>query len=308
MDIITSHHLILIDKIVKHGTMVAAAEEMNLTQSALSHQLKDLEHKLGTKVLSKRGKNFKLTETGKCIWESSQKILPELNRLHKEILALNEAEINQLRLCTGCYTSYHWFPSVLKQISEAKINIKTQIIAKYTNNPVQALLENKLDLAITSEEVINPLIISQKLFVDDLVAVLSKDHPFANDKEIISIQDFQHFNFIHYDAGDQDSFFINEYLTPNNIKPKKITKIAFTDLIFDMINANLGVAVLSSWYVHPYINNEKFKIMRLDKSVKQRTWYANYFPSKRLIIEPFCQYLKSAMIPIYNNKNNETME
>lgn len=304
MDIITSHHLYLIDKIVKHGTMVAAAEDMNLSQSALSHQLKDLENKLGTKVMSKRGKNFKLTEVGMCIWNSSQKILPELNKLNEDVFALNEVEIKQLRFCTGCYTSYHWFPAVLKQINASKLKIKSQIIAEYTNNPIQALLDNKLDLAITSEEVNNPLIISQKLFVDDLVLVLSKDHPFANYNSIINIQDFQFFNFIHYDAGDQKSFFINEYLTPNNIRPKKITKVAFTDLIFDMIKANLGVAVVSSWYAGPYVNDVNFKIMRLDKIVKQRTWYANYFPSKKLIIEPFCKYLKSGMTPIYNDKSN----
>lgn len=299
MNIITSNHLILIDRIVKHGTLVAAAESMNVTQSALSHQLKDLENKLGTKVLSKRGRKFELTETGKIIWESSQKILHELAKLHKEIDRLNEVESRNIRLCTECYTSYHWFPSVLKQIKAAKDKIEVQIIADYTANPIRALLEGNLDLAITSEKNEHPQIYSEELFVDELVAIFSKNHPFAKQKTIITPDDFQFLDFIHYDASNRESFLVTEYLSPRGITPKSITRIAFTELIFDMIKANLGVAVLSSWYVRPYINNNDFKILKLNGTFRNISWYANYFHGKESMMKPFCMHLRKVMIPIY---------
>lgn len=298
MDIITSNHLILIDRIVKYGTLVAAAENMNVTQSALSHQLKDLENKLGIKVLSKRGRNFELTETGKIIWESSQKILLELTKLHKDIEILNEVETSNIRLCTECYTSYHWFPSVLKQLKATKNKIEVQILADLTANPIQALLDGKLDLAITSEKIEHPQLLSEELFVDDLVAIFSVNHPFANQKTIITPEDFRFLDFIHYDASNRESFLITEYLSPSGIKPKSITRVAFTELIFDMIKANLGVAVLSSWYVRPYINNNDFKIIKLNGTFRNITWHANYFHNKESTVKLFCKYLRKVMIPI----------
>ncbi|MHB8207213.1 LysR family transcriptional regulator [Mucilaginibacter sp.] len=82
---IAIHHFRLIDTISKDGTLTKAAATLRLTQSALSHQLKELEKELGIEVFNRNGKKLHLSEQGYRFLRSSEKILAELKSLEEDI-------------------------------------------------------------------------------------------------------------------------------------------------------------------------------------------------------------------------------
>ena len=106
-------HLKLIAAIADTGSMTRAGNRLHLTQSALSHQLRDAEETLGTRLFVRQRGKMTLTAPGERLLRSARAVIEELDRAEKEIRDTNgsvNAERGLIRLSTECYTVYHWLP------------------------------------------------------------------------------------------------------------------------------------------------------------------------------------------------------
>src|SRR5690625_2400192 len=96
-------HLKLVKAVSEKGSITGAADQLDLSQSALSHQLKNLDEELGGSVLNRINKKLILTQAGEKLLKSSHKILDELRRTRREISRLGDGESGVVRLSTECY-------------------------------------------------------------------------------------------------------------------------------------------------------------------------------------------------------------
>jgi LysR family transcriptional regulator, regulator for metE and metH len=134
-------HLRLIKAIVEEGSITKAIATLHLTQSALSHQLKEAEYQLGTMIFLRTNKKLILTQAGEKLYETAKEILAKLAHTEHEIQQMIFGEIGEIRISTECYSSYHWLPSVLKQFQLLYPNIELKIVTEATHFPLQKLLE-----------------------------------------------------------------------------------------------------------------------------------------------------------------------
>src|SRR4051812_9931655 len=111
---IALHHFRLVDTISKEGTLTKAAETLHLTQSALSHQLKELEKELDIEVFHREGKKLHLSEIGYRFLRSSEKIIAEIRSMEEDIRNYKNGKTGKLNISMQCYTAYHWLPGVIK--------------------------------------------------------------------------------------------------------------------------------------------------------------------------------------------------
>src|SRR5258705_1340158 len=117
-------HLRLIKAIVEEGSITKAIDKLHLTQSALSHQLKEAEYQLGTKIFLRQNKKLVLTKAGERLYATANEVLDKLSDTEREIKQMIFGEIGEIRISTECYSSYHWLPSVLKQFQSLYPNIE----------------------------------------------------------------------------------------------------------------------------------------------------------------------------------------
>src|SRR4051812_23533699 len=101
-------HLKMISEVAKQGSLTRAAEHLFLSQSALSHQLKDIEDFFDTQIFIRQKRQMFLTPTGQIILEAGEKIISELEQAKNHIQYLKDKNAGEIRLSTECYTSYHW--------------------------------------------------------------------------------------------------------------------------------------------------------------------------------------------------------
>src|SRR5690606_40432849 len=106
-------HLQLVRAVAETGTLTAAAERLCVTQSALSHRLRELEQRLGSAVFHRQGRRMIPTRTGARLLAAAEQVLDELERTRNDLARLSAGEQGELRLSTGCYTAYHWLPRLL---------------------------------------------------------------------------------------------------------------------------------------------------------------------------------------------------
>lgn len=265
-------HLKVIRAIHKEGTMKQAAETLRLSQSALSHHIKKLERSIGTNVFDRRNKKLWITEAGAQILESSDVIIAELVKLENNIGALKEGVSGTIRISTECYTTYTWLPSIIVNFNRKYPQAHVQIVAEATQKPVNYLQNGKLDIALVSRiNNLQPTLKCTALFNDELMVVVNRENPLSKHKSVYP-KDLAEQVLIVYDSDDKDIDILQRVLKPNNIAPRRIIKMQLTEVIVEMVKADLGVAVMAKWLVAPLMN-KNIVLLPFNDAFARRTWH-----------------------------------
>lgn len=270
-------HLKLVKTVAEEGNLTSASKKLFVTQSALSHQLKEMENKLGAPLFQRINKKMVLTQVGNRILNSAKVILSELQKAEHDVRRFVSGEVGMLRISTECYTCYHWLPSLLKSYHKHFPNVNVVINADATRKPIQFLLQGQLDLAIVSclqsDQKGDHNLSYTKLFSDEMVVVMHKRHRFA-DKKAIQPEDFRDEHLIVYTAPIEFLDIFQRVLIPAGVTPKKTTTIQLTEAIIEMVKAELGITVLAGWAVKPYLQSKQLVTVPLTGPGLRRTWYA----------------------------------
>lgn len=272
-------HLRLIKSIVEEGSITKAINKLHLTQSALSHQLKEAEYQLGTKIFLRQNKKLILTKVGKKFYQTAVEILEKLTDTEKEIKSMVFGEVGEIRISTECYSSYHWLPSVLKQFNLLYPNVELKIVTEATHYPLQKLLNNELDIAIVSDPIKNDNISYLELFQDEMVMIVSQDHHWT-EKQYVVTGDFktEHL-FIH--SLPLETVTVHQFfLAPARVSPKKITPIPLTEASIEMVKADMGVMAMAKWAAQPYLKNNPIRAIKIGKKGLKRNHYIAYIKNK----------------------------
>lgn len=272
---IAIHHFKLVDTISKEGTLTKAANTLNLTQSALSHQLKELEKELDVEIFTRQGKRLHLSEQGYRFLRTSEKILAEIKSLEEDIRNYKSGKTGKLSISMQCYTAYHWLPGIIKYYKKQWPDINIQILSDATRRPLEYLMNGDLDIGIIRTQMVNTKIRYEPIFEDRLTAVICKDHPLAK-KDVIEITDFHGEELILplYDPSYQDTPVIEALIQAQQVKPKTLHRIHYTDATIEMVNAGLGITVMADWIVEPYLKDRNIVAKPMHHSVAKRSWFA----------------------------------
>jgi LysR family transcriptional regulator, regulator for metE and metH len=271
--ILEVRHLRLMQAIVCEGSMTKASQALHLTQSALSHQLRELEQIFGGPLFLRFKKKMLLTQAGERLLQSADSVLPELHQTEEEIQRLVKGESGLLRISTQCNTCYHWLPAMVYQFDRMFPGVEIRIIPEATSRSVEALLEGKLDLAITYTRIQDKNVLHFPIFMDELLAVMRPDHPLAS-KSYLKPRDFQNEELITYSISKDSNIIFQKYLGPAGISPRKVYSIMLTEAILEMVEAGIGISILARWVALPYLRSGKLRGIPLSKSGMRRQWYA----------------------------------
>jgi len=278
-------HLRLIKAIVEEGSITKAIDKLHLTQSALSHQLKEAEYQLGTAIFLRMNKKLVLTQAGVKIYETANEILEKLSETETQIKQMVFGEYGEIRISTECFSSYHWLPSVLKQFHLLYPNVELKIVAEATHIPLQKLLENVIDIAIVSDQIKDTNIRYMELFQDEVVMVVSENHSWADKKYVVAEDFINEHLLIH--SLPMETVTIHQFiLAPAKVTPKKITPMPLTEASLEMVKADMGVMSMAKWALLPHLKTSPVKAIKIGKNglkrkhfiaVRENQLYPNYF-------------------------------
>ncbi|TRX34166.1 LysR family transcriptional regulator [Flavobacterium sp. ZT3R18] len=262
-------HLRLIKTIVEEGSITKAIDKLHLTQSALSHQLKEAEYQLGTPLFLRTNKKLILTKAGEKLYEIANEILDKISETELQIKQMVFGEFGEIRISTECFSSYHWLPSVLKQFHHLYPNVELKIVTEATHYPLQKLLDNVIDIGIVSDQIKNDKIKYLELFQDEIVMAVAENHPWVNKKYVVA-EDFANEHLIIHSLPMETVTIHQLVLAPANITPKKITALPLTEASIEMVKADMGVMSIAKWALQPYLKNSSIKAIKIGKNGLKR--------------------------------------
>lgn len=265
-------HLKLVASVAEVGSLTKAGDRLHLTQSALSHQLRDIESRLGVPLFLRVGKRLVLTPAGDRLLLSAKDILERLEQVEHDIRQMGKAHAGVLRITTECYTCYHWLPPLLMRFRRKFPRIEVRIDVDATRHPIEMLLAGKIDLAIVSSPVADRRLVSKKVFEDELVIIAARHHRFAQQPHV-RLTEFRDETLFIYPPREESSF-LQEVLLPAGITPARVEEVQLTEAITELVKAGLGVAVLAQWAVQPLLDTGALIARPLTSRGLHREWRA----------------------------------
>jgi LysR family transcriptional regulator for metE and metH len=267
-----TRHLRLVVGIADHGSLTRAGNQLHLTQSALSHQLADLEAQLGVRLFERLGKRMEPTLAGERLIMRARVALQQLRDMEHEVKQVASGREAVVRLATECYTCYHWLPQVLAEFNARFPRIELQIVPGATARPIRALLAGKIDICIVLHVPRDRRVESTPLFDDELVAAMSPAHPLAS-RPYLEASDFAHEHLLNYSPPEESHLF-TRLLTPAGVMPRQLSLIQLTEAIIELTKANMGICALARWAVEPHVRAGTLRAVPLTASGLPRRWYS----------------------------------
>lgn len=268
-----SQHLRLIAEVARTESVTRAADRLNVTQSAVSHQLRDLEHKLGTSLFVRSGRRMLPSPAGRLIVDAADDVLKTIERVESKIEQLAREAAGELRVCTHCYTGYSWLPSVVESLRRRYPAFALHVVPEYTLDPITALLDAKLDLAIMNDEPDDARLRHQELFEDEHVAVVPAAHPWAT-QPFVTPQEIAREPLYLFSRSIDRSFVVRKVLRPAGLEPSNIIHLQLPEGIIEMVRAGLGATVLPRWSIAPALASREIRAVRITRDGVFRKWYA----------------------------------
>ena len=265
-------HLQLVAAVADTGSLTRAGDRLHLTQSALSHQLRGIESRLGAALFLRVGKRLVLTPAGERLLASAKDVLERLAHAEEDIRRMGRENAGVLRLTTECYTCYHWLPPLLMRYRRKFPRVEVRIDVEATRAPIEGLLAGRLDLAIVTGAVSDRRLVSKKLFEDEVVLIAARDHRFAQQTHV-KLSELRDETFYIYPPREE-SRVLQEVLLANGISPARVEEVQLTEAITELVKAGLGVAALARWAVQPLVDAGSIVARPLTARGVHREWRA----------------------------------
>jgi LysR family transcriptional regulator for metE and metH len=244
--VLETRDLLLVSTIVQQGGVTAAARRLHLTQSAVSHHLRDLEERLGVQLFVRAHRKMCPTEAGHKLLAVAEQVLPELARGERQVRSLGRSPRRVFRLTISCSTAYHWLPRLLGELEASHPEVELRIVVEAGSGPVEALLDDKLDLAICHPAGSVRGAECSTLFEDEVVGVLSSEHPLSDRDPLLGHDLVGEILLTHVvDKRAQESFV--RTLFPDGGPYPTPRVVPSTEAILELARAGQGVGVLPRW-------------------------------------------------------------
>ncbi|MFT4929396.1 MAG: LysR family transcriptional regulator for metE and metH [Phenylobacterium sp.] len=247
-------HLRTFDSLARTHSMVKTAQELFMTDSALSHQIRDLENRLGCSTFERKSMPINFSNKGHMLVTLAKEVLPLIAKTHQ---SLSTNDLNGLKLSVECHACFQWLVPVISDFKQ-RINqrqddedFSIEFLSETVFSARQTLLHKQADIVFTSDIDNSQAIQYQKLGQFDMVLVMSPQHALAN-KTFISPWHLSDETLITYPVELAKLDVFRFFLHPADITPKRHKKVTEANVLIQMVAANLGVAALPHWAVSHY--------------------------------------------------------
>ncbi len=266
-------HLRTIRAIHAAGGLARAADQLNITQSALSHQIKGLEDQAGVELFVRRSKPMTLSAAGMRLLRVANKVLPEIEALEAEFSGVRDGSSGRLHIAIECHACFEWLFPVLEAFRHNWPEVDVDIRPGLAFDALPALQKEEVDLVVSSDPEALRGIAFKPLFDYEPVFLASALHPLAQ-KDYIEAEDFRGQTLITYPVDRSRLDVFTELLTPAKVEPAAIRQVELTAVILLLVASNRGVAVLPDWVVRELRTSDDYVVRPITEGGLTKRLYA----------------------------------
>jgi len=266
-------HLRSLRAIDQAGSLARAAEQLHLTQSALSHQIKSLENYYQTPLYLRSTKPLTLTPVGLKLLALAQQVLPEVDATDRQLRSYAQGQSGRLYIAIECHACFEWLIPVLDQYRQDWPEVEIDIRLGLNFEPIAALQKGEVDLVISSDPQAHQDLSFEPLFEYEGLLALAHDHPLTA-KEYIVPADLADQTLVTYPVERKRLDVFTHFLQPAGVEPANVRQGELTAIILLLVTTLKGVAVLPDWVLRESMSHNRLTTRPLGKNGMHGTLHA----------------------------------
>jgi LysR family transcriptional regulator for metE and metH len=252
--ILELRHLQTLLALVETGTLSRAAARVFLTQSAISHQLKQLEEHYGISLFERKTRPLRLSPAGQRLHTLAETVLRLVGEAERDIARIAQGGAGQLRIAVECHTCFDWLMPAMDRFREHWPEIELDLVSGFQMDPLALLADNRADLVVVSEPQSRKGVRFHPLFRFEIIGLVSRQHPYAS-LAFLRPEDFAEETLISYPVPEDMLDIVRKVLKPQGIEPRRRTT-ELTVAILQLVASRRGIAALPNWSVQSYLERE----------------------------------------------------
>lgn len=232
------------------GSLVRAAQLLNLTQSALSHQIRLMEERYGGPLFERKSLPIAFTAVGSRLLQLSDEVLPMVEQAERDITRLSQGDQGQLRVALECHTCFDWLMPVMDAFRQRWPEVEIDLVSGFHSDPAELLRTGEADLVIGASCGAQYRI--YPLFRYEMLVVMAQKHRLAGVRRL-EAADLEGETLLTYPVPDERIDLIREVLAPAGIRYQRRTA-ELTVAILQLVASRRGVAALPNWAIKNYVD------------------------------------------------------
>ena len=272
---IEMRHLRTLRALRDTGTLLDASERVCLTQSALSHQIKNLEDRIGCPILSRRSRPVQFTAVGHRLLELADEVMPLVRNAMIDVTRLAKGNTGRLNLAVECHSCFDWLLPALSAYREEWSDVELDVSSGFHFQPLPALVRGDLDLVITSDPIEDLGLIYEPLFRYEAKLGISTSHPLTKSKRrYVEPKELANETIVTYPIEHARLDIFKNFLDPAGIEPEQTRHCELTTMIVHVVASGRGVTCLPNWALEEYLEKDYIATKSLGKKGVWSTLYA----------------------------------
>ena len=288
---ITLKHFRLLEAIARNGSITLAAKEANITQPAVSLQMKQLEEEVGEPLWEKVNKKIYLTDMGNILLNAGGDILSRIDQLEGELQAGRGRVVGKLDIAVVT-SAKHFLPHYLGEFMRRHPDIEPRLTVTNRAAVLNAIEENRHDLYIMGQ-VPDDLPMEAQPFLDNILEVVAApDHPLCGVKNV-SMKELSKEHFLVREPGSGTRIAVDRLFAEQNLEITPFMELGSSGAIKNAVIAGLGIAVISRHSLRLELKSQSIVTLDVENFPLRRRWYAAYPQGKHLSVaaQTFYEFL-----------------
>lgn len=261
----------LVQAIDQAGGATQAAKQLGLSQSAVSHQLRGLEERLGQPLFRRQGKRLQITPAGRKLSELAQQVLLPLLQTELELRRGLLRERPKLRVSTQCYSAYHWLPRALQALASEHPEVELVLQSDVVGNAAEHLKEDRSDLTLCVIPPTKGTWTSVPLFKDELVLAVPCGHALGRKKFALG-SDLATETLIQTAVSPLERERVVKVLFGEHVSVRHVLRLPVTEAVLDLVQAGMGVSILPAFTLQRRVERGEIEAVRLTSRGFPRSW------------------------------------
>lgn len=239
-----------------------AAEELHMTQPAVSQYIKTLERNMDTQLMERNNKMVRLTKAGEVVYHHAKEIIGLYTRMQHLVDDMMKTASGKLTIGASFTFGEYILPHMIASLREEYPFITPAITIHNTQEISAQLAARQLDVGIVEGEVNDNRLCTEVFANDTMVIVVSSDHPLAKQARVV-FADLVNETWIAREEGSGTREVMERMFDSYQFTPEGLMEFGSTQVIKEAIEAGLGISFLSSWTIRKELALDTLKALQI---------------------------------------------
>lgn len=280
-NVFDTRQLLAFATLARLGSFTRAAQELFLTQSAISHAIKSLEEQAGCRLFERSGRRVALTQSGEQFLRHVERILGEMKSARRGLDELSRWGHGRLRIGASTTACQYILPTVLREFKQSFPKCVISIDPGDHARQMDLLLNNHIDLALMLEPEGVKELSFVPLFGDEMRFLVAPAHPWARTGRV-QRDTFEEETMILYNHTSYTFRLVKDYFRDEGLPLSNVLELGSMEAIKELVKIGLGVGVLAPWVATTELSAGALVSLPLGKRKLRRQWGVGHLRGRRL--------------------------